>query len=105
MAKASYPISRFNAGLLSDTIQGRIEAEDYAAGARTLKNFFPLVEGPIQKRSGGKFVKAVKTSADTTRLFSFEFNVEQAYVLEFRALYFRVMRDEGAVIDTAQSFT
>lgn len=105
MPVASYPIERFNAGILSGTARGRIDIEDYRAGARVLDNFLAIVEGAITKRSGLRYVKAVKDSSKTTRLFDFEFNVEQTYMLEFGDLYFRVMRDEGAVVDTAQAFT
>src|SRR5690606_40924606 len=51
-------------------------------------------------RPGTGFVVEVKDSSAFTRIIRFEFNVEQAYVLEFGNLYVRFMKDHGQIEDT-----
>lgn len=86
-----------NSGELSPLLDGRVDKEFYAAGARTLENFIPTVQGPIIQRSGNGYVKEVKNSAQKTLLIPFQFNVEQAYALEFGDLYMRVHKDHAVV--------
>ena len=54
--------------------------------------------GGASRRPGTKFVREVKTSSNFTRLIPFEFNVTQAYILEFGENYFRIHKDGGTVI-------
>jgi hypothetical protein len=86
-----------NSGELSPLLDGRVDKEFYAAGAKTLENFIPTVQGPIVQRSGTGYVKEVKNSAQRTLLIPFQFNVEQAYALEFGDLYMRVLKDHAIV--------
>ena len=44
-------------------------------------------QGGATRRSGTRFVTEVKDSSAVTRLIPFEFNVEQAYVLEGLEIY------------------
>lgn len=105
MTKASPIQNSFNAGELSRRLEGRTDLEKYRSGCRTLENFIPMVHGGLIKRSGTRFVKEVKTSADGTILVPFEFSTTQAYILEFGDLYMRVYKDNGAVLETAQNIT
>jgi hypothetical protein len=100
--KASPIQYSFNAGELSPQLVGRIDLDKYKNGCKTLVNFIPKIHGPISKRPGTRFVAEVKNSAHTTRLISFEYNVEQAYVLEFGDQYIRFYKD-GGVIESAPS--
>jgi hypothetical protein len=97
--------TNFNAGEWTSELAGRVDLAKYANSCATLKNFIPKIEGPALKRSGSIFLKEVKDSAAATRLIPFEFSNTQAYVLEFGNLYFRVFRDGGAVLETAQNIT
>ena len=98
MAKASHIQVSFNAGELSPTLEGRIDMSKYASGCAHLDNFIPLVQGGAMKRSGTRFVKEVKTSANATRLIPFEFGTTQAYILEFGDQYIRVYKDGAQVL-------
>lgn len=98
-------IGALNSGELSPLLDGRVDKEFYLAGAKTSENFIPLVQGPAMQRSGTGFVKEVKASANRTALIPFEFNVEQAYVLEFGNQYMRVHKDHAPVTLTAQNIT
>ncbi len=105
MPKASYIQTAFNGGELSPTLEGRVDLAKYANGCAKMENFFPLVPGGALKRSGTRFVKEVKTSANATRLIPFEFGTTQAYILEFGNLYMRVYKDGGAVIEATKAIS
>ena len=83
MPKASVIQTSFNAGELSPTLDGRVDLAKYGSGCSKMENFIPLVQGGARKRSGTRFVKEVKDSTKATRLIPFEFNTDQAYILEF----------------------
>lgn len=100
MPKVSPMQLSFNAGELSPQLNGRIDLEKYKKGCRILENFIPKIHGPISKRPGTRFVAEVKDSTKTTRLIPFEFNVEQAYILEFGDTYMRVYKDGGHVLSS-----
>lgn len=104
MPKVSPMQVSFNAGELSPQLDGRIDLEKYKTGCKTLENFIPKIHGPVSKRPGTHHVAAVKDSTKTVRLISFEFNVEQAYILEFGDLYMRVFKDGGTVLLGASPF-
>jgi hypothetical protein len=95
MPKASPIQSSFNAGEFAPELDGRTDIGKYGAACRRMENFIPLVQGPARRRGGTYFVNEVKDSADQTWLARFEFNTEQAYVLEFGDLYVRFYTDNG----------
>jgi hypothetical protein len=55
--------------------------------------------GGATRRAGTEFISEVKDSTKNVRLIPFEFNVEQAYVLEFGDEVFRIYRNGGIVVD------
>lgn len=73
----SYKTS-FTAGELSDDLLGRTDLRAYENGARRLRNVFILPTGGVSRRAGLRFVD---TARGPGRLISFEFNVEQVYLL------------------------
>lgn len=99
MAKASPGFSNFTAGELSPRLDGRTDISKYTSGCKKLQNFLVHPHGGAVRRPGTVFVREVKDSADECRLIPFEFNVEQAYILEFGDLYFRIHKDGGTVVD------
>jgi len=102
----SSPIqTSFNAGEFAPEMEGRIDIAKYGSAVRRMENGIPLVQGPCRRRAGTKFVTEVKSSANRTWLARFEFNTEQAYVLEFGDLYIRFFTDNGALLETAQNIT
>ena len=98
MAKASPPFNNFTAGELSPRLEGRTDVNKYFNGCKKLQNFLIHPHGGASRRPGTKYVNSVKTSSNFTRLIPFEFNVEQAYILEFGEQYFRVHKDGGTVV-------
>ena len=99
MAKASPTFSNFTAGELSPKLDGRTELSKYFNGAKQLQNFLVVPQGGATRRPGTQFIAETKTSANAARLIPFEFNVTQAYVLEFGNNYFRIFKDGGQVVD------
>lgn len=98
MAKASPVFANFTAGELSPRLDGRTDLGKYFNGCKELSNFVVHPHGGASRRPGTLFVREVKNSANNCRLIPFEFNVEQAYVLEFGDLYFRIHKDGGTVV-------
>ena len=98
MPKASPLRSTFNAGELSPLMDGRTDVGKYANGCKVLENFIPAVQGPAVRRAGTRYVNEVKASANRTWLARFEFNVTQAYVLEFGDQYIRFYTNHGVLL-------
>lgn len=90
-------LTAFNSGELSPLMEGRIDFAKYQSGAYSMVNMIPTVQGPLRRRPGSRFVAEVKTSANRTWLARFEFNVTQAFILEFGNLYIRFYTDHGRV--------
>jgi hypothetical protein len=101
MPKASPLFSTFNAGELSPLLDGRTDIAKYKNGCRTVENFIPSVQGPAVRRAGTRFVAEVKNSANRTWLARFEFNVNQAYILEFGDFYLRFYTNHGVLLNGA----
>ena len=97
--------SNFNGGELSPLVYGRPDLAKYTTGLKTCLNFIPLLQGPAERRPGSVFVKEVKTSSAKTRIVRFEFNTEQAYILEFGNLYVRFYKDNGAIVGSTSTIS
>lgn len=97
MAKASPALLSFNSGEFGPLMAGRIDLKYYANGCRRIRNHIPTVQGPARRRSGTRFVSAVKDNTKRVWLARFEFNVEQAYVLEFGDQYIRFYANHAQV--------
>ena len=97
MPKVSKAFANFTAGEITPRLYGRTDIAKYDNGAATVENFIVQPHGGLTRRPGTRFVTEVKNSANAVRLVPFEFNVEQAYVLEFGPTYFRIYKDGGQV--------
>lgn len=101
--KASPLKDSFNAGEFSPLMAARIRIDKYPNALKTCLNMIPIVQGGATRRPGSYFVNAVKDSSKETRLIPFEFNIEQAYILEFGDQYIRFYRDNGQINVTGVS--
>lgn len=104
MPRSSPIQTSFNAGKWGPRLQGRVDLEKYSSACNELKNFIPTVQGPALKRSGTRFVKAVRDQAKKSRLIPFEFSTEQAYVLELYEGGMQVLKDSGVVLESNRNF-
>lgn len=70
--------NNFSAGELAPTLYTRTDIQQYANGAKKLKNVIPLVEGGIRKRPGTYFIEE---NQNAVRLIPFVVNSNKAYML------------------------
>jgi hypothetical protein len=103
MVKFTKAFTNFTAGEITPKLLGRTDIAKYENGAETVENFLVEPHGGLTRRPGTRFVAEVKTSANQVRLIPFEFNVEQAYVLEFGPSYFRIYKDGGQVTSSGSA--
>ncbi|QDP57959.1 MAG: hypothetical protein Unbinned2189contig1000_44 [Prokaryotic dsDNA virus sp.] len=98
MAKVTLAKQNFTAGEITPRLSGRTDLGRYDNAAQIVENFLVQPHGGLGRRPGTQFIREVKTSSAKTRLIPFQFNVEQAYILEFGNQYFRVYKDGGIVV-------
>jgi hypothetical protein len=96
--------SDFSAGELSPKIHGRFNLKLYKRGLELCENFIVEPQGSARYRSGSRYVNHTRLNR-IARFMPFQFNDEQAYMLEFTALYMRVFRNEGAVLENSVTIT
>lgn len=101
MAKTSWIQDSFNAGEISPKLRGRSDLNKYKNGCETLENFIPQVYGPVAKRPGTRFVRETKDSTKNSILVSFQYNVDQSYILEFGDEYIRFYKEGGIILDAS----
>lgn len=113
MPRAALSINRFNAGKLSKLISARTDQAIrayYDAGAQVLTNWISMVEGPIIKRSGFRFLKEVRKTAVNVALVPFEETLENAFMLEITNAggsdeYIRFIKNRAAILETSKAIT
>lgn len=95
MPTASPAITAFNGGEFSPLLDGRIDFQKYPNGCKLLDNYVLTTQGPLKQRPGTRFVSEVKDSSKRVWLARFEFNVANAYILEFGDQYIRFYTQNG----------
>lgn len=103
MSTATPALVSFTSGEISERLDGRIDIKWYAQGCDTLINFVNLPHGGLMRRSGLRFVHEAGSQTSASQLVPFEYNTEQAYVLEFYEnadghVHMRVFKDQGIVL-------
>lgn len=104
MGKAVPIQTNFTAGELSPRVGSRVDIAKYGNGLKTGENLQYLVQGGARRRPGSRWVAEVKHSDKWTRLITFKYNRDQAYMLEVGDLYMRVFKD-GARVGTFEIVT
>lgn len=89
----------FSKGIISPSLQGRVDLEQYSLGVKNLVNGLVLQEGCIVNRPGLEFICEVKNSNKKTKLIPFVFSVSQSYIIEAGEKYFRFIKDGGYILD------
>ena len=101
-----HPIqTNFTRGEISPRLIGQVDLSAYKNSVETLENMTVFPQGGATRRGGTRFVTEVKDSSAVTRLIPFEFNVEQAYVLEFGNLYIRFYKDNGQIVEADKTIS
>ena len=101
MPKASPIQTSFNSGIFSELGIGRVDLSRYKSSAGVMKNFIPLILGPVVKRSGTKFIAPVKHHDRYTLLMEFEPSVTKSFMLEIGHQYIRVFNGDGSQVMNA----
>ncbi len=99
MPRATWTQTSFNGGEWSPLVYGRFDVARYKTALAKCSNYLPTVQGGLTKRSGTRYVAAVKDSTKAVRLVRFEFSITQAYVLEFGDLYIRFYLNDGQLLN------
>lgn len=97
--RASPILGSFNSGELSPRLEGRVDIAKYPTGLKVCENFIPLIQGPAMRRGGWRYVAPVKDQTNRAWFIPFQFNTQQAYVLEFGNLYIRFWTNHGQLLN------
>ena len=103
MARTRPIQTNFTVGELAPRLAGQVNLEKYKNAAQYIENAYVFKQGGVTRRSGTRFVKEVKDSTDKTRICRFEFNISQAYIIEFGNLYVRFYKDGGNIVSGGSS--
>lgn len=87
----------FVSGEISPEMLGRNDDVKYGSALATCRNFITKAQGPVEKRPGFTFVRAIKDSTKRARLIPFTYSTTQTMVIELGAGYFR-FHTQGATL-------
>ena len=90
----------FSRGILSPTLQARVDLEQYNLGLKKLVNGFVAQEGCVLNRSGLEYINEAKYSNKKVRLIPFTFNVSQNYIIEMGDCYFRFISNGAYILNS-----
>ncbi len=88
----------FSKGILSPSLQSRVDLDQYSLGLKNLVNGIVMQEGCVQNRSGLRYITKAKYDNKKTRLIPFVFNATQNYIIEAGDYYFRFIKDGGYIL-------
>lgn len=103
--------TKFNAGVWSEELRGRVDLGNTQSASKTCENFIPTRQGQVNKRAGTKFLGAAKYGDKKIRLESFTYSVNTKFILEFGDLYIRFwsndlqVQDGGSPLEVATTYT
>ena len=98
----------FTGGELSPKVRGRVDVQQYLAGARQLRNALPAVTGGAMSRVGTTYTATAKHADKVCRLIPWSTKAGAVYVLEVGELYARIFKDGaaiGAPLEIAHPYT
>lgn len=91
MSKQLYPLlGKFNFGEVSPLLNARVDLQKYAAGCKKLENFIPLLQGPVQRRGGTRYINESGNSDSPVVLVNFAYSETTSYLLVFGNSYMDV---------------
>lgn len=96
MGRVTVTQQNWSGGELSKDIGGRYDLSVYYTGSEWMQNFIASIQGPARFRSGTRYAWSTRDNK-MCRLIEFEFNTEQAYVLEFTDQKMRIYKDGGII--------
>lgn len=106
MAKRNVTKTSFNGGVQSPLLHGMIDAPKGASSFQASENMNVLKYGPATRRGASEFtspIHGITGVEPEVQLVPFNYNDEQAYILEFSGYTggrLRVYKDRGIVLDS-----
>lgn len=91
--------NNFTAGEFTPRLHARQDFNKYNNAVAVLQNFTIYPHGGVTRRNGTRFVAETKIAGLDVRLIPFEFNVDQAYVIEMGHEYMRFYTLSGRLDD------
>lgn len=105
MPKVSNLQESFTGGELSPLSQGNASSDRYKKGLNACLNYVPMIQGPVTRRPGTKFVATTsQSSALSPVLIPFVFSQTQAYMLEFGGQYINFYAQNSAYSQVGQNY-
>mgnify|MGYP000302065318 CR=1 FL=1 len=100
-------INSLNSGEWSEKMWGRTDLAQYPSACRKMRNFVMLVHGGATRTPGTEYIAETKDSQagrdKKARLIPFQFNTEQAYVMEVGDQYARLYKDKAQILNDDDS--
>lgn len=90
--------TNFTSGELSPRLWAHIDIAKYKNGLKTATNCTIYPHGPVRRRNGFKFISEVDDSTKLNRLIRFQFDQDNAYILEFSENLIRFYKNGGLVL-------
>lgn len=103
--RATFLQSNFNAGEWSPQLYGRVDLPKRKSALSHCLNYVPLLQGPLTRRPGTEYIANVASNDASVRLQRFEFNVTQAYILEFTNNRIRFYTEGGQLLSGGAPYT
>lgn len=97
-------INRFNFGEVSPLICARGDLVKYQAGCKTLVNFIPLLQGPVRRRGGTRFIAKAANGSSPVALLNFAFSETTTYILEAGNHYLRFYCQGRQILKDGQPY-
>lgn len=95
----------FAGGEISPELYSRQDLDKFASSSQLCRNFFVLPYGPVQRRSGFRFVNEVKFSNRRTRILPFAYSVDDTVIIELGHQYARFHTKGGTIVDAPRLIT
>ena len=97
MDRAAPVITSFAGGEVSPLIYGRQDLKSYFVSSALVQNFICTPQGPLDRRGGTRYVAEAKYPDRDFWMVDFEYNDEQAYVIEAGHNYMRFFMNRGRI--------
>lgn len=96
---ATFPLkqSKFSNGMISEMLWGDSTHPKYGSSLKLCRNWIPVPQGALVKRSGTQFIAPFRDQTYAARLIPFVFSDGQAFVLEIGNLYVRFYKNKQYV--------
>lgn len=98
-------VPAFSTGIVSDELSSSSEIPKIKYGVKECLNMIVSPLGGLKNRPGTEYIGEAAVPTLLSRMIPFEFNKEQAYVLEFAHNQMRVLKDKALVLMSIRNAT